>query len=794
MNQKKLRILVVEDHAPDRIMILNAIRQSGFETEVRVAENIDDALIISAGNSIDCIFLDYYFPIKNGIDFLRVYTSRGGTGSIIMVTSQDDVNMAVECMKMGASDYLTKNQITPASISKSLHYVLKLKTASETAFKAEQALLESELKLKSIIARSPVILFNIDQDGLITLYKGKAASLLNVRPEEVIGKSICEFENQLPIRYEDYKSAFRNENLNFKVEVNKRYFDVSYIPVKNELKDTTGMMGVAIDITTFKQNETDLKNTIEITETASKIKEQFLANMSHEIRTPIHGIISLTQFILNTTPTEEQKKYLELIRKSADTLKVIVDDILDLSKIDAEKMSFEEIQFNLKDTVQTTIASFIPKTIEKNIQIKTDFSNAIPSYLVGDPVRLTQIINNIIGNAIKFTEVGSVSLTVVTKEKNDEYIIIEFIIKDTGIGISPLKIGSIFDSFSQAESDTTRKYGGTGLGLSIAKKLIEKQNGQINVESKLGEGTQFTIQIPYKISKTTKEMENNTQEKPVINFEKKLRILVAEDNDINLFIIEKMLKEWNLQIDFATTGTEAVAKMKEGNFDLILMDVEMPDMNGYRATEIIRSELSYPANEIPIIAMTGHAMQGEREKCLKCGMNDYISKPFKPEELKEKISLLTKSKTEIAEEVSQAFTGDMSDIKPAPSKVTLATNYISVENKLTDMTFLKEISENNEQFFREFIQMFLTNTPKSIEEMKVALENSDWEKLRQASHKIKPSFNYVGLKELSQNAGKIEEYSRSGKNLEQIPTLLNNIIITSQLAFTELEFELNTIA
>ncbi len=793
MLNTKFQILVVEDHAPDRIMILNAISQSGFETEVRVAENIDDALKICSGNKIDCIFLDYYFPEKNGIDFLKQYNQSGGNGSIIMVTSQDDVNMAVECMKLGASDYLTKNQITPASISKSINYVSKIKTASDTAERAERALLESELKLKNIIARSPMILFNIDQFGTITLFKGKAASMLNIKSEEVIGKSLLEFDNKLPIKHDDYKIALTNEKLHFKTESNNRYFDVNYIPIKNEKKEVTGMMGIALDITSFKNNEDDLINTIEITETASKIKEQFLANMSHEIRTPIHGIISLTQFILNTNPTEEQVKYLELIRKSADTLKVIVDDILDLSKIDAEKMTFEEIQFNIKDTVQTTVAAFIPKTIEKNIKIKTELSNDLPEYLIGDPVRLTQIINNIVGNSIKFTEKGSITISVNIKDSNTEFSIIEFIFSDTGIGISSQKIGGIFESFSQAESDTTRKYGGTGLGLSISKKLVEKQNGKIKVESELGKGTTFTIELPFKISKSNiDESKLNNIDKPIIKFDKSLNILIAEDNDINRFIIEKMLKDWGINIDFAINGIEAIEKMKHNNFDLILMDVEMPDMNGYEATESIRRDFTMPKSGIPIVAMTGHAMKGEREKCLNCGMNEYISKPFKSDELKEKISQLTKTKQEIANEISEQFTGDLSDIN---NEKKSHKNEIQVgQERLTDMKFLKEISENNDQFFREFLTMFLTNTPKAISDMQEALANSDWEKLRQAAHKVKPSFNYVGLKELSVTAARIEEYAKNNKQLSEIPAMLNFISERCIIAYQELESELTLIA
>ncbi len=790
VNTKKLKIQIIEDHEPDIALLVNALIQSGFDTEITVSRSIDDAIAVNGRSTFDCIFLDYYFPNKNGADFLRYYSEKKNNGNIIMVTSQEDVHMAVECMKMGASDFLTKSQITPASIGKSLRYVLKLKEAREIAERAEAALLESELKLKNIIARSPIVLFNIDKQGEITLFRGKAASNLSLKPETVIGKNLREFSNELPIRIEDFNKACNGLETNFKTEVSGHHFDVNYIPIKDEQKNISGMMGVAIDITSFIKNEEELMNTIEVKEESAKVKEQFLANMSHEIRTPIHGIISLTQFVLNTSINNEQKKYLELIRKSADTLLVIVNDILDLSKIDSGKMVFEEINFGLRDTIQTAVAGFIPKTIEKNIQLKTELSNDLPEQLIGDPVRLTQILNNLLGNAVKFTEKGFVSIGTKTKETNGGNAVIEFTIRDSGIGIPPHKIDSIFESFTQAGDDITRKFGGTGLGLTITKQLVERQHGTIHVQSISDVGTTFTFCIPYKIGSgqinTTAVAADATLQLP-----SDLKVLIAEDHDINRFIIEKMFREWGLTPEFAVTGVEAVQAASKTNFDVILMDVEMPDMNGYKATEIIREQLPSPNNQIPIIAMTGHAMSGEKEKCLSIGMNDYISKPFKPEQLKEKIAELTgKGSLGKSKQETTSDSGTSTNTNSSTS-TNNETNIIGT-SPITNLDFLKEISENNEQFFREFIQMFLTNTPKSIEEIESAISSNDFEKIRQASHKIKPSFNYVGLKELSSAAAKIEDLAKKKDNMEMIIQLLNTIKSTCKTAYAELEQEMNS--
>lgn len=784
----KIQVQIIEDNGQDISVLMNAIKKTGLEVEFTVCTTIKDAIALSKNKSFDCIFLDYYFPEQNGIDFLKYYSEHGKGASIIMVTSEEDIHLAVECMKLGAYDFLSKSQITAASLSKSLRYILKLKEARTAALIATSALQESELKIKNIVARSPILLFHINNDGTISLFKGKAAHCLSVKPDKVIGQNLINFGNALPMRMGDFRLACDTQQCNFKTEVDGHFFDVNYIPIYDQNEVINGMMGVAIDITSYTKNEEVLLHQIVTKEESSKIKEQFLANMSHEIRTPIHGIISLTQFILNTNTTEEQKNYLDLIRKSADTLLVIVNDILDLSKIDSGKMTFEEIPFNLKDTFTASVAAFIPKTIEKKVELRTEISNELPSEIIGDPIRLTQIINNLLGNAIKFTEKGYILIGARLKESNEEYNILEFFIKDSGIGISEDKIDSIFESFTQAGNEITRKYGGTGLGLTITKQLIEKQNGSIHVESIPNEGTTFKFCIPYKSCHTHHKTTNNMALHST-NLSTELKILVAEDHEINRFIIQKMFKEWGIKCDFAVTGIEAVEQARNTVYDVILMDIEMPDMNGYRATELIRHDLPTPNNATPIIAMTGHAMNGEKEKCISMGMDDYISKPFKPEELKNKIVELTNS--------SQMANASIIESKKETSTLTNAfTSTSNQTEELTvtiDLTFLKEISDNNDDFFVEFIQMFLANSPKSISDIENAITEHNFEVIRQAAHKAKPSFNYVGLKECSSLAAKIEELAKKNENMEMIIENINKIKALCNEAYPQLENEIKSI-
>jgi PAS domain S-box-containing protein len=780
MIEKPLNILIVEDQPEDRMIIRQSIEESGFTSVIAECDNIDDAIDLCRRENFDCIFLDYYFPQSTGGEFLRYYTNSGGDAAIIVVTCQDDVNMAVECMKNGASDYLTKALLNPVAVARSITNAMRIREVKKSAEQTEKALLESEMRLRSIIGKSPIIFFTIDRSGEFTLFKGKAASVLAIRPEEVVGKNIRDLDHLLPIHIADFNKAIKGEQFQSTAEINQHHFEVNYIPVKNPDRTVSTIMGVAIDITSFKRNEAELMSNLELAEATSRIKEQFLANMSHEIRTPIHGIISLVQFILKTSLAEDQKNYLNLIRKSADTLLVIVNDILDLSKLEAEKMTFEEVDFNLQDTIQSAVAAFIPKTIEKGIELKTSFPDQLPEYINGDPVRLIQIINNLLGNAVKFTEKGFVSLTLQITEQNKDYMVLEFSIKDSGIGIPQHKIASIFDNFSQASSDTARKYGGTGLGLSITQRLIEKQNGMIHVESIPDEGSTFTFRLPYRYANgIVEDTQKNTTMQQGLPAE--LRLLVAEDNDINRFILQKMLRDWNVTPDFAITGTEAVEMASKKEYDIILMDIEMPGMNGYKATEIIRNEFTSAMRNVPIVAMTGHAMQGERQKCMEAGMTDYLSKPFQPEDLRMLILKLTAKENTTATVIPQ---------ETAASEATPST---PPAVKYIDMTFLREISDGNDQFYREFIEMFLANTPVALHDLKESYSNKEWERLRQTSHKMKPSFNYVGLKELNQLSAKVEELAKNCSESAEIEKMINRIIEVSTIALNELKEELNLI-
>ncbi|QHT69903.1 response regulator [Rhodocytophaga rosea] len=374
----------------------------------------------------------------------------------------------------------------------------------------------------------------------------------------------------------------------------------------------------------------------ELVEQSLKIKEQFLANMSHEIRTPMNGIMGLTNLLLETPLNQEQKEYLQFIQSCTDNLLVIINDILDFSKIESGKINFESIPFDIQVVMSALTGLFKNKIEEKGLTLEITIDRNLPPMFTGDPYRLTQILNNLIGNAIKFTETGYISVKVEkTAQTAEDVLTIMFTVEDSGIGIPAEKISTIFESFTQADNDTTRKYGGTGLGLAITKRLVEQQGGEIWVNSIPGKGSSFQFKLPFKVNQqVVKRSLPPVSEHALPN--KKIRVLIAEDNRVNQMITSKVLKDHGYEGVIASDGKQAIEQLQHNNFDIVLMDIQMPEMDGYQAIKYIRQHMA-EKKTIPIIALTAHAIKEEIEKCFFAGVNDYVSKPFSPGELIRKI-------------------------------------------------------------------------------------------------------------------------------------------------------------
>lgn len=385
------------------------------------------------------------------------------------------------------------------------------------------------------------------------------------------------------------------------------------------------------------QSNKELEETRDSLIETQKFRQQFLANMSHEIRTPMNAIVGLTNLLLKSKLDAQQDKYLNVIKKSGANLLVIINDILDLAKIESGKMELEKVPFPLVAAIKNIHTILNLKAEEKGIQMIENVSPDIPEWVFGDETRITQVIMNLAGNAIKFTTKGSVTVDVTLESKMDDHCRIKFSVKDTGIGIPEDKIDKIFESFGQASADTTRKFGGTGLGLTISKQLVEMHGGEVKVKSVVGEGSDFYFIIDY--VSTTAPVEENIDDDAALHNMKGKKILLVEDNEFNQMVAVDTIIDLfpDVTVEVAENGVEALKKLETSDYAFLFMDIQMPEMDGYETTRQIRNNMKGDKANVRICAMTANVTKEEIDACMAAGMNDYMMKPFTHETLKEKI-------------------------------------------------------------------------------------------------------------------------------------------------------------
>jgi len=507
-----------------------------------------------------------------------------------------------------------------------------------------------------------------------------------------------------------------------------------------------------------------------IAEDAVKAKQQFLSNMSHEIRTPMNAIIGFTKVILKSELSAKQKEYLNAIKVSGDSLIVLINDILDLAKVESGKMIFEKIPFRMSESISSMIHLFEIKVQEKNIELITEYDNKIPQVLIGDPVRLHQIILNLVSNAVKFTWEGKITVRVHLLNEDEEKVIVGFAVSDTGIGIEEKNIKSIFENFQQASSSTSSLYGGTGLGLAIVKQLVEPQGGKISVESKINQGSTFSFSLSFQKTSAIAELEAK-----IVEFDTEIRnikVLVVEDIILNQLLMKTLLDEFGFERDIADNGKIAIEKLKAKTYDIILMDLHMPVMNGFEATKYIRRKLN---SKIPIIALTADVTTVDLAKCRAVGMNDYIAKPVDERLLYSKIVGLVK----------KPLLGDgYKETQKLESK----------KLKCTNLDLLNRRTKSNAALMMEVISAYLKQTPPLVSAMKQGLRDRDLELLYSAVHKMIPSFSIMGISIKYENmAKKIQEFAHTNQYTDEIPDLVLQLENVCKQSCKELEQEYNTI-
>ncbi len=516
----------------------------------------------------------------------------------------------------------------------------------------------------------------------------------------------------------------------------------------------------------------------EVAERTARLKHQFMANMSHEIRTPMNAIIGMARLLLTKEPREDQLKYLNAIQMSADNLLVIINDILDFSKIEAGKVELEHIDFSLREVIHSVRDMLMLKAEEKHISFRTIVNDEIPRRLTGDPTRLNQILINLAGNAVKFTERGYVEVHVSLRRQEGNKLWLIFDVTDTGIGISPDYLNSIFDSFTQAGSDTTRKFGGTGLGLAICRQLTSLMGGEISVISEMGKGTTFTAILPFDLPESQEEgVRHSMLDAVSMRRLNTMKVLLVEDNEFNRMVAEDTLKELipGVRLDAAINGQEAVDQLRKEMYDVVLMDIQMPVMDGITATKVIRKELPSPQKNVPIIAMTANVLQEDVQLYFDAGMNGFVSKPFNPEELLLKMD----------EVMAGSIPASEQKVTPVAQKPE-APPLPVLPDKVTDMQFLKTLTGGNEEKMNKYIRMFLENAPKLLDNIDKAMAIKDYPTVKIAAHSLKPQLSYMGVKEDVSKIFMIEQSAGASAHFDALPTMIFNLKYVCKKAFEEL--------
>jgi two-component system, sensor histidine kinase len=508
----------------------------------------------------------------------------------------------------------------------------------------------------------------------------------------------------------------------------------------------------------------ELKKAKQTAEEATQAKSEFLANMSHEIRTPMNGVLGTLNLLLDANLNSEQLEYAKMMQLSANSLLTIINDILDISKIEAGKLILEQVSFDLHQIIKNMMIMFTARASEKGLKMNCQIADDIVPTLIGDPGRLGQVLNNLLSNAVKFTAEGQIMLQVNLDENWKNEVSIRFQVEDTGIGIPHGKITYLFDIFTQADSTTTREFGGTGLGLSISKQLVEMMGGQIGVDSVIGDGSKFWFTTRFKKQVVAAEtmslpkVKNHnssvsiTKEKLIHqklcseNYKRNFRLLLVEDNIVNQKVALKMLEKIGYQTEIADNGQIAIDVLETTHYDLVLMDVQMPEMDGYKATSIIRDKNSAVLNhDIPIIAMTAHTMKGDREKCLDAGMDDYIAKPIQREKLK--IIL------------DRWLFSEYSNVEES----TINENQDNGNGKIFGRKALLEQLEGDDEFLNELVHAFIEQTPKHIDSIHDGITQNDFTLVERLAHTIKGSAGIISAASLQDAAWQLEKATKEGK-------------------------------
>ncbi|MBK7805843.1 MAG: response regulator [Saprospiraceae bacterium] len=594
----------------------------------------------------------------------------------------------------------------------------------------ENLLTKQEEKYRNIIANMNLGLLEVTPDETIIFANQSFCDMSGYTIEDLKGEKATKFllyDDDQEVLNEKLKLREKGQSDSYEIAVkNKqgeiRWWFISGAPNYNDRNELIGSIGIHLDITNQKKLEKELEKAKLQAEDASRAKESFLANMSHEIRTPLNAIIGMIRELGREELTPKQNSYVSHSETAARHLLTIVNNILDMSKIEAGELIIDAKEFSLMSVIGNVISILHSKAQEKKLELNYHISPDIKPALIGDSGRVRQILINLVGNAIKFTDAGKIDLSVNVKQTNQYFQQLSFEIKDTGIGMNKEYLNQIFNKFSQEEGSAARRYEGTGLGMTITKEMINLMGGNCEIQSEKGIGTTVTFNLTLPVGDENKLVDKDSY--LVDDSLQNLKILLVEDNEMNSFIACQSLHYFGCIVDTASNGIEAIEKLAVQKPDLILMDIQMPEMDGIEATKFIRDEM---AISTPIIALTANAFKRDIDLYLSIGMNDYVTKPFEENVLFNTIANTLNIKTK------------------TPTLTNILQSKPSNETPLYDLTNIKTVSRGDQSFVNKMIEIFVEHTPTSVTEIKVAFENQDYLTISKIAHRMKPSIDNMGI-------------------------------------------------
>ena len=809
-----VKILLVDD-LPENLFALEVILSDENYSCVKANSGNEALKILLHQQDFALILIDVQMPMMDGfetVELIRQIDKLKHVPIIFLTASMDNSVQIFKGYQAGAVDYMIK-PLSPEILRAKVAVFVDLHTKNQELLLQAQQLkkLNTDLtaqKLRSdyalsLIEASHDPLFAISPQGKITDMNYAAVEVTGKTRQELIGTDFFEYSTEPEKALEVYRKVFEKGFIADSPLVlrhkNGKLIHVLFngAVYKDDKENVLGAAIVARDVTNQKRIETELieakifaelateiaeeakinaENAKAIAENAMKAKQQFLSNMSHEIRTPMNAIIGFTKVLFRTDLTSKQKEYLSAIKISGDALIVLINDILDLAKVDAGKMTFEKTPFKMESSILAMLHLFENKIQEKNLILVKEYDNKIPDVLVGDPIRLHQIVLNLVSNAVKFTSKGKITVRVDLLHEDLEKVILKFAVTDTGTGISEEKIDTIFENFQQATSGTSKLYGGTGLGLAIVKQLVEPQGGTIRVQSIMHEGSTFSFTLPFQKTNAKVQLENEVTK--IESELKNVKVLVVEDIPLNQLLMKTLLDDFGFERDIAENGKIAIEKLKEKEYEIILMDLQMPEMNGFEATEYIRKTMK---STIPIIALTADVTTVDLAKCKAVGMDDYLAKPVDEKQLYNKIvSILNKSHLD-------TFPQKHSD-KLEDSMVT------GEKTRCINLVYLNQRTKSNPKLMMEMIALYLGQVPPLVQTMKQSLADQNWSLLAASAHKMIPSFSIVGISANYENmAKKIQELATAAEKSKEIHELVQQLEEICLQACNELQEELNNL-